>query len=134
MEAKEILLGENVEIGKYVLLGIMPTKNKPVRKLQIGDNSIIRSHTVIYDGNKIGKNFQTGHGVMIRENNEIGDNVSIGTNSTVERDNKIGNQVRIHSNCFIPEFIEIYLGNLKNQVNSTSKIFEYKVFTSGPSK
>ena len=25
----------------------------------------------------------------------------------------------------IPEFIEIYLGNLKNQVNSTSKIFDY---------
>ena len=103
----DVLLGKNVLVGKYVVLGVMPTKKKPVRKLQIGDNSIIRSHTVIYAGNKIGKNFQTGHGVMIRENNEIGDNVSIGTNSTIERDNKIGNGVRIHSNCFVPEFIEI---------------------------
>ena len=105
--AKDIILGNNIKIGKYVLLGVLPTKEKPVRKLQIGEDSVIRSHTVIYDGNKIGRKFQTGHSVMIRENNEIGDNVSVGTHSTIERDNKIGNGVRIHSNCFIPEFIEI---------------------------
>jgi acetyltransferase-like isoleucine patch superfamily enzyme len=103
----DALLGTNVIVGKYVLLGVMPYKGKPEGKLQIGDYSIIRSHTVIYAGNKIGKSFQTGHGVMIRENNKIGDNVSIGTHSTIERDNIIGNGVRIHSNCFVPEFIEI---------------------------
>ena len=104
---EDVILGTNVVLGKYVLLGIIPTKVPPARKLEIGDNSIIRSHTVIYAGNKIGKNFQTGHGVMIRENNIIGDNVSIGTHSIIERDNHIGNGVRIHSNCFVPEFIEI---------------------------
>jgi len=50
----------------------------------IGDNCAIRFHTVIYAGNKIGNNFQTGHGVNIREFNEIGDNVSIGTHSIIE--------------------------------------------------
>jgi acetyltransferase-like isoleucine patch superfamily enzyme len=104
---KDVLLGKNVHLGKYVLLGVLPTKSEPLAKLEIGDNSIIRSHTVIYAGNKIGKNFQTGHGVMVRENNKIGDNVSVGTHSIIERDNKIGTGVRIHSNCFIPEFIEI---------------------------
>ncbi len=104
---KDILLGSNVILGKYVELGVLSTRAKPVCKLEIGDNSIIRSHSVIYAGNKIGANFQTGHGVMIRENNIIGNDVSIGTHSIVERDNKIGNGVRIHSNCFIPEFIEI---------------------------
>ena len=103
----EILLGKDMEIGKYVLLGVLPTKGAPKHKLRIGNGSIIRSHSVIYAGNQIGHNFQTGHGVMIRENNIIGDNVSVGTNSTIERDNNIGNGVRIHSNCFIPEFIEI---------------------------
>ncbi|WP_455393058.1 acyltransferase [[Eubacterium] cellulosolvens] len=103
----KVRLGNNVTIGRYVELGLIPTKGQPLGPLEIGDDSIIRSHTVIYAGNKIGRKFQTGHGVMIRENNQIGDNVSIGTHSTVERENRIGNGVRIHSNCFVPEFIEI---------------------------
>ena len=104
---KGVILGKNVKVGKFVELGVLPTKSKPTRHLQIGDESYIRSHSVIYAGNKIGNKFQTGHGVMVRENNIIGDNVSIGTHSIVERDNIIGDCVRIHSNCFIPEFIEI---------------------------
>src|SRR3989338_1364531 len=47
----------------------------------IGESAHIRSHTVIYPGNTIGKNFRTGHGVMIREENVIGNDVSIGTHS-----------------------------------------------------
>jgi len=50
----------------------------------IGDGAVIRSHTVIYAGNRIGRGFQTGHGVMIRESNTIGDEVSIGTGSVIE--------------------------------------------------
>ncbi|MCK5561570.1 MAG: hypothetical protein KAJ51_13290, partial [Thermoplasmata archaeon] len=64
-QSPEVQLGKNVVVGKYVLLGIMPTKGKPVRNLQIGDESVIRSHSVIYAGNKIGKKFQTGHSVMV---------------------------------------------------------------------
>lgn len=70
----------------------------------IGPGAVIRSHTVIYSGNKIGKKFTTGHGVLIRENNRIGDNVSIGSHSIIEHDVKIRDHVRIHSNVFIPEF------------------------------
>ncbi|MDD4127403.1 MAG: N-acetyltransferase [Methanomicrobium sp.] len=102
---EELILGSNSKIGKYVSLGEEPQKE--ISALQIGDNCIIRSHTVIYKGTKIGVNFQTGHGAMIRENNTIGDNVSIGTHSIVECENIIGNNVRIHSNCFIPEFVVI---------------------------
>jgi acetyltransferase-like isoleucine patch superfamily enzyme len=104
---EDVMLGKNIKIGKFVELGVLPSKTQPARKLQIGDDSCIRSHSVIYTGNQIGKKFQTGHGVMIRENNIIGDNVSVGTHSIIERDNIIGDGVRIHSNCFIPEFIEI---------------------------
>lgn len=70
----------------------------------IGDNALIRSHTVIYGGNVIGDNFQTGHGVLIREENRIGDNVSIGSHSVVEHHVRIGNGVRTHSQVFVPEF------------------------------
>lgn len=72
--------------------------------IKIGKNALIRSHTVIYPNNKIGHNFQTGHGVLIRENNFIGNDVSIGSHSTIEHHIKVGNNVRIHSNVFIPEF------------------------------
>lgn len=102
----EVELGENAQIGEYVLLGVLPMK-AAAKTLVIGDNAVIRSHTVIYAGNVIGADFQTGHGVCIRENNVIGDNVSIGTHSVVERDNDIGDYVRIHTNCYIPEFVEI---------------------------
>jgi acetyltransferase-like isoleucine patch superfamily enzyme len=59
---------------------------------------------VIYAGNTIGDNFQTGHQVMIRELNDIGREVSIGTGSVIEHHVKIGDRVRIHSRVFIPEF------------------------------
>ena len=90
---------------KYILIGVPPQGKLPGDlETHIGPNSTIRSHTVIYAGNKIGANFQTGHGAMLRELNEIGDNVSIGTHSIIEHHVKIRHNVRIHSNAFIPEY------------------------------
>jgi len=100
------VLGANPLIGDYVVLGVCPP-GKTFSKLIIGDNAIIRSHSVIYAGTKIGNDFQTGHGVLIREDNVIGDNVSVGSHTVIERENRIGNATRIHSNCFIPEFVNI---------------------------
>ena len=97
-------IGSNPLIGNYVEIGINPEGEE---KVVIGDNAVIRSHSVIYRGNRIGNKFQTGHGVLIREGNIIGNNVSIGSHSVVERENMIGNNVRVHSNCFIPEFMII---------------------------
>jgi acetyltransferase-like isoleucine patch superfamily enzyme len=62
---------------------------------------------VIYAGNRIGENFQTGNKVNIRESNEIGNNVSIGTLSVIEHHVRIGNGVRMHSQVFVPEFTVI---------------------------
>jgi len=109
--AKTYKIYPNVEIGKSVVIGDFVIIGLPAKgtkegesKTVIGDNSVIRSHTVIYSGNIIGNNFQTGHLVMIREFNRVGDNVSIGTGSDIEHHVKIGNNVRIHSNVFIPEY------------------------------
>jgi len=105
-------LGENVIIEDYCIIG-RPPKGKKNGELKtiIGDNSVIRSHTVIYAGNKIGKNFQTGHAANIRENNEIGDNVSIGTKTVIEHHVKIEDNVRIHSQVFVPEFSVLKKGS-----------------------
>ncbi len=102
---QNVTLGKNVTLGDYVELGLQPKHQ--AGKLTIGDQAIIRSHTVIYAGNTIGNNFQTGHAVLIRENNTIGNNVSIGSHTVVERESLIEDDVRIHSHCFIPEFVII---------------------------
>ena len=102
---KNVIIGKNAKIGEYVIIGEPPRGYKDGElTTTIGDNCVIRSHTVIYAGNKIGSNFQTGHVVNIRELNEIGNNVSIGTHSIIEHHIKIEDKVRIHSNVFIPEY------------------------------
>ncbi len=100
-----VKLGENVVIEDFAIIGKPPKGVKEGEyETIIGDNSVIRSHTVIYAGNKIGDNFQTGHHVLIRECNNIGNKVSIGTGSCIEHHIKIEDDVRIHSQVFIPEF------------------------------
>jgi acetyltransferase-like isoleucine patch superfamily enzyme len=98
-------LGVDATIGDFVVLG-EPPRGREAGELEtrIGARAVIRSHTVVYAGNHIGDNFQSGHGVLIREENEIGDDVSIGSHSIVEHHVKIGNGVRLHSNVFVPEF------------------------------
>ncbi len=104
----KVILGRNVKIGDFAVIGILPRGYEEGEiETVIGDDSTIRSHTSIYAGNRIGKNFQTGHGTRIREFNEIGDNVSIGTNSVIEFKVKIEDNVRIHSQAFIPEYCVI---------------------------
>ena len=100
-----VKLGEYCLIEDFVIIGAFP-KGSVQGELEtvIGDNAIIRSHTVIYAGNRIGNNFQTGNKANIRELNEIGDDVSIGTLSVIEHHIKIGHGVRIHSQAFIPEY------------------------------
>ncbi len=102
---KKVKTGKNCEIGSYSIIGF-PPKGKKDGDLEtiMGDNAIVRSHTVIYAGNEIGNNFQTGHGAFLRELNKIGNNVSIGTHSIVEHHVIIEDNVRIHSQAFIPEY------------------------------
>ena len=98
-------IGEDAEIGDFVIIGVPPRGKAPGElKTVIGSHAVIRSHTVIYAGNTIGDNFQTGHGVMIRELNDIGHDVSIGTHSIIEHHVKVADGVRIHSQAFIPEY------------------------------
>ena len=108
---KNVYLGKNVTVEDYVIIGAPPAgKKEGELKTIIGDDSIIRSHTVIYAGNTIGKNFQTGNHTSIREENTIGDNVSIGTKSVVEFKTLIKDNVRIHSQAFIPEYTQLHEG------------------------
>jgi acetyltransferase-like isoleucine patch superfamily enzyme len=98
-------LGAGTVIGDFCVIGEMPRGKKPGElETRIGARAVIRSHTVIYAGNVIGGDFQTGHGALVREGNQIGNHVSIGSHTIVEHHVKIGDNVRLHSNVFVPEF------------------------------
>lgn len=95
----------NFTLGPYVVIG-EPYRGVAPGEIttEIGHAALIRSHTVIYCGNRIGQRFQTGHGVLIREENMIGDDVSVGSGSVIEHHVRIGSRVRLHSNVFVPEY------------------------------
>lgn len=100
-----VRLGDGCQVGDFVILGEPPRESASGElETVIAGDAIIRSHTVIYAGNRIGIDFQTGHGVMVRESNQIGDHVSIGTHSIIEHHVNIGNNVRVHSDVFVPEY------------------------------
>lgn len=101
----------NVQLGPgsvteaFVVLGVPPRgRAEGELELVLGSEAVIRSHAVVYAGNRIGDRFQLGHGALVREENEIGDDVSIGSHSIVEHHVTIANRVRIHSGAFVPEF------------------------------
>jgi len=105
----DVEIGDNVTIEDFCIIG-NPFRGQSGEKTVIGKNSVIRSHTVIYAGNIIGDNFQTGNKANIRELNKIGNNVSIGTLSVLEHHVTIGDNVRIHTQVFIPEYSSLEAG------------------------
>lgn len=108
-----VILHDNVFIGPYCIIGepgsgyYKDPENYNGKFTEIGENSIIRSHTIIYEDVHIGENFQTGHHVSIRENTVIGKNCSVGTLSDIQGKVTIGDFVRMHSNVHIGQFTTI---------------------------
>ena len=114
-----VTVGPNSVIGDYCTIGeplaSFYTQNGYVQpSTLIGSNALIRSHTIIYAGNKIGDEFSTGHRVTIRENNSIGNHVSFGTLSDIQGESFFGNHVRLHSSVhicqysFLGDFVMVY--------------------------
>ena len=93
------------ELGPFAIIGQRSRTSATTQaSTVIGDGACIGSHTVIYQGNRIGERLITGHHVLIREDNIIENDVSIGSGCVVEHHVRIGSRVRLHSNVFIAEF------------------------------
>lgn len=122
-------IGDNSTIGTHCVLG-EPTMEyyrnqithefKPTR---IGENSIIRSHSIIYEDVIIGKDFQSGHRITVREDTVIGENCSLGTLCDLQGEIKIGDFVRLHSNVHIGQ---------KSVMEDYVWIYPYVVITNDP--
>lgn len=119
---ENVVINDNTVIESYCELGIENSfcDGSP---LIIGENSLIRSHSVLYANSIIGENFISGHRVTIREKSHIGNNVQIGTLSDIQGHCEIGDYVKTHSNVHIGQHSKIH-----NYV----WLFPYVVLTNDP--
>ena len=98
-------LGKGCVIQENAVLGLKYKEG--CQRTKIGNNSIIRSGTIIYADVVAGDNFQTGHNVVIREKTTFGSFIVVGTNTVIDGHVTIGNFVKIESNCYIPTHVTI---------------------------
>jgi acetyltransferase-like isoleucine patch superfamily enzyme len=128
------IIYENVEIGDNTYIGPNCILGEPLAgfykardyqnpPLKIGEQSIIRSGSILYAGSTIGDHFETGHQVTIRENTIIGTHFRVGTLSDIQGYVKIGDYTRFHSNVFIPQ---------RTTIGNYVWIFPHAVLTNDP--
>lgn len=119
---KGTYIGANCILGEYTADFYRDRKanNGP---LVIGEESIIRSGSILYSDSLIGNYFQTGHRVTIREKAKIGHHVSVGTLADIQGDCEIGNYVRLHSNVFVA---------MKAKIEDYVWMFPHSVLTNDP--
>lgn len=101
----EVFIGKNVVIEEGTIVGYARlTKLREGYKFApvvIGDNTIIRTGSIIYAGCKIGRNCHIGHNTIVREFTEMGDFSSLGSNVVIEGYTKIGHHSIIHAQSHI---------------------------------
>jgi acetyltransferase-like isoleucine patch superfamily enzyme len=104
---RHIVLASPSEVHPTAILGEIPGRQIPSFDLTVGSHAVVRAHSVIYAGSRIGSHLETGHGVVIREENRIGDHLSIWNNSTIDYGCVVGDRVRIHCNVYVAQFTTI---------------------------
>jgi acetyltransferase-like isoleucine patch superfamily enzyme len=112
-----VSIGDNVVIGSYTTLGepvnsfykkdSARVEKHDFKKTIIGPNSVIRSHSIIYEDVEIGERFQTGHRVTVREKTTIGNKCSLGTQTDIQDNVILRNYIRVHSNVFVGQYTVI---------------------------
>lgn len=95
-------LGASSRVDAHAILGHREPGSSHT-SLVIGDEAIVRSHTIIYAGSEIGGGLQTGHHAVIREGTQAGDGLRVGTLADVDGSSVIGDHVRLHTGVFVPE-------------------------------
>lgn len=94
-----VQVGLRAEIDPNVLLGY--THPGWSKRTVIGDDSVIRSGSVIYADTQIGDRFTCGHNVVIRARCTIGDDVVVLHQSTLEGNLSIGSGVKLMAHVYV---------------------------------
>jgi acetyltransferase-like isoleucine patch superfamily enzyme len=119
---ENVILGSRVRIGAYCELGVS-TPLGDGTPLILGDDSLIRSHSVFYESSSFGPGLTTGHHVTVREKTVSGAGFQIGTLSEIQGDCSIGDHVRFQSNVFVGK---------RTTIGNFVWIFPYVVLTNDP--
>lgn len=88
-------IGDGTRIGELCVIGHPAGPGRP--PLRIGRDSLVRSHSVLYEGSTLGDRLETGHHVLIRENTTAGVNLRAGGQCQVQGDCVLGDYVRLHT-------------------------------------
>ncbi len=99
-----LCIGSDLVRDENVILGYRAARLDTPEPLVIGDRATLRSGTVLYEGTRIGDDFETGHGVVIREQNEFGDRVEVWSQSVIDYGCRIGSDVKIHTSVYVAQF------------------------------
>jgi acyl-[acyl carrier protein]--UDP-N-acetylglucosamine O-acyltransferase len=95
-----VCLGNRVTVGSHCELGIS-TELGDGSPLMIGDDSLIRSHSVFYESSTLGAALVTGHHTCVREMTVAGKGLQIGSAADIQGHCVIGDYVRTHRNVHI---------------------------------
>lgn len=117
-----VIIGNRVKVCAYCELGIATPLGNGT-PLIIGDDSLIRSHSIFYESSSFGAGLTTGHHVSVREKTIAGLSFQIGTLSEIQGDCSVGDYVRFQSNVFVGKTTSI--GNFV-------RIAPYVVLTNDP--
>ena len=101
-----VIVGEGTTIESHCEIG-RPTPLSDGTPLVFGMNSLIRSHSVFYEGSRFGDRLVTGHRVTVREGTNAGVAFQIGTLADIQGACEIGNYVRFQSNVFVGQHAKI---------------------------
>ena len=101
-----VVLEDEVTVEAYSEIGY-PTPLAEGQPLIIGQGALIRSHSVFYQGSRLGRGLVTGHRVMVRENTVAGIGLHIGNQVDIQGDCRIGHYVHMHSHIQIGKKSEI---------------------------
>jgi len=101
-----VTLDDDVVVDSHVVLGHPAADrfagaDRAVEPCRIGAGSVVRSHSVIYEGVTIGRDFQSGHHVCIRRGAVLGDDVAAAIGVDLQGEMTVGDHVRINSHCVI---------------------------------
>ena len=117
-----VVVGDDTVIGSHCEIGV-PSSLSGGRALVIGKSSLIRSHSVFYEGSEFGDRLSTGHRVTVREKTKAGEALQIGTLSDIQGHCEIGDYVKFHSNVHVGQH---------SKIGNYVWIFPYVVLTNDP--
>lgn len=118
----DVIIGDETVIEGHCEIGHSTALAQGL-PLVFGPKSLIRSHSIFYQGSTFGEGLVTGHRVTVREKTFAGKNFQIGTVSDIQGHCEIGNYVRTHSNVHIGQ---------KSKIHDFVWLFPYVVLTNDP--